>query len=127
MNLADLVLRLAGGDTTASTVTYGCYELSRFPKVQQKLRQALKEAIPDLSTPITLEQLESIPYLTWTVKEMLRMHPTLPSSLERVVPSNGASIAGYPLKGGTIVCMQAFTQHSQESVFENPDQFEPER
>lgn len=95
--------------------------------MQQKLRRALKEAIPDASTPITLETIEAIPYLDWTVKEMLRMHPTLPSSLERVVPAQGAELVGYNLKGGTIVCMQAFTQHSHEAVFPNPDKFEPER
>lgn len=58
---------------------------------------------------------------------MLRMHPTLPSSLERVVPAKGAEVAGHLLKGGTIVCMQAFTQHRQEAVFPNPEEFEPER
>ena len=108
-------------------MTYGCYELSRFPDVQKKLRQALKEAIPDASGAITLEALEAVPYLDWTVKEMLRMHPSLPSSLERVVPAQGAELAGYKLTAGTIVCMQAFTQHAQEAIFPNPYQFEPER
>lgn len=108
-------------------MTYACYELTRFPKVQEKLRAALKEAIPDVSMPITLETLESIPYLDWTVKEMLRMHPTIPSSLERVVPAKGGEVAGYHLQGGTIVCMQAFSQHRQEAIFPSPEVFEPER
>jgi cytochrome P450 len=55
------------------------------------------------------------------------MHPTLPSSLERVVPAKGADVAGHRLKGGTIVCMQAFTQHRQENIFPNAETFEPER
>ncbi|PMD43896.1 cytochrome P450 [Hyaloscypha variabilis F] len=120
-------IMLAGGDTTASTVTYACYEITRFPEVQDKLRKALKDAIPDASAPITLEMLEAIPYLDWTVKEMLRMHPTIPSSLERVVPPKGADVAGYHLEGGTIVCMQAFTQHRQEEIFPKPEEFQPER
>jgi cytochrome P450 len=125
--IAHTFTRLAGGDTTASTVTYACYEITRFPEVQDKLRKALKDAIPDASAPITLEMLEAIPYLDWTVKEMLRMHPTLPSSLERVVPPKGADVAGYHLEGGTIVCMQAFTQHRQEEIFPKPEEFQPER
>ncbi|KAK5446756.1 hypothetical protein LTS15_009689 [Exophiala xenobiotica] len=120
-------IMLAGGDTTASTVTYACYELTRFPEVQDKLRAALREAIPDPTAPIKLEVLEGIPYLDWTVKEMLRMHPTLPSTLERVVPPKGAEIAGYKLKGGTIVCMAAFIQHQREEVFPHPELFQPER
>lgn len=108
-------------------MTYACYELTRFPAAQQKLRQALKDAIPDPAAEITLEKLEAIPYLDWTVKEMLRMHPTLPSCLERVVPAQGATVAGYKLKAGSIVCMQAFTQHLQEEVFVHAETFEPQR
>lgn len=127
IQLADFLVRLAGGDTTASTVTYACYELTRFPEVQKKLRTALREAFPDPTVPIQLEDLDAIPYLEWTIKEMLRMHPTLPSTLERLVPPNGAEIAGHKLKAGTIVCMSAFVQHNQEMVFPQADVFEPER
>ena len=91
------------------------------------MRAALKEAIPDASAPIKLEDLEVCTYLDWTVKEMLRTHPTLPSTLERVVPPNGAIVAGYHLKSGTIVSMSAYIQHQQELVFPHPEIFEPER
>lgn len=119
--------RLAGSDTTATTISYACYELTRFPEVQRKLRNALKQAIPSSTQDVKLEDIESCTYLEWTVKEMLRMHPTLPSALERIVPATGATIAGHRLKGGTLVAMSAHIQHQQASVFPSPEVFEPER
>lgn len=95
--------------------------------MQEKLRAALREAILDPTKTMTLECLESVQYLDWTVKEMLRMHPTLPSALERVVPSKGATIAGHDLRPGTIVCMSAHVQHNDGSIFPHPELFEPER
>lgn len=92
-----------------------------------KLQRALKESIPDPSQAMRLEDLEACTYLDWTIKEMLRLHPTLPSILERVVPPQGAVIAGHALKKGSIVAMSAFVQHSQESIFTDPERFEPER
>lgn len=118
--------RLAGGDTTASTLTYGCWEFARNPVAQQKLIDALQEGIPNPEN-VTLQQLEGIPYLDWTVKEMLRTHPTLPSLLERVVPAKGATVAGHRLSGGAIVCMSAYIMHQNSSVFPDPTRFEPER
>lgn len=92
-----------------------------------KLQRALKESIPDLSEPMRLEDFEACTYLDWTIKEMLRLHPTLPSVLERVVPPQGAVVAGHALQKGSIVAMSAFVQHSQESIFPDPEKFEPER
>ncbi|EXL68532.1 hypothetical protein FOPG_15419 [Fusarium oxysporum f. sp. conglutinans race 2 54008] len=120
-------IMLAGGDTTAMTVIYGCYELALYPKVQQRLRDALKESIPDRNGAVELKDLESCTYLDWTIKEMLRLHPSLPSFLERVVPESGATIAGYRLEPGIVVSMSALVQHKIESIFPDPDEFVPER
>lgn len=118
--------RLAGGDTTSNTLTYGCWELARNPDAQQKLITALRQGLPDPSN-ITLQDLEAIPYLDYTVKEMLRSHPTLPSLLERVVPPKGAVINGIPLPGGTVVAMSAHTMNQNEMVFPDAGQFQPDR
>ncbi|KAF5243189.1 hypothetical protein FANTH_8287 [Fusarium anthophilum] len=119
-------IMVAGGDTTAMTVIYGCYELARRPGVQQKLRDALKQSIPDPSSTVELENLESCKYLEWTIKEMLRLHHSLLSFLERVVPESGASISGYELAPGLVVSMSALVQHRIESIFPEPEEFIPE-
>lgn len=118
--------RLAGGDTTAMTVTYGLYELAKNLPVQEKLRAALRAEMPD-AADVTLEHLEAVPYLDWTVKEMLRTHPTLPSMLERVVPAEGSQITGYHVPGGSIIRMSAWSMNKSPDVFPDPLAFQPER
>ncbi|KAF4994718.1 hypothetical protein FDECE_13025 [Fusarium decemcellulare] len=119
-------IMLASSDTTATTVTYGLYELAKNSQVQEQLRAALRDQIPD-PADMTLEKLEAVPYLDWTVKEMLRTHPTLPSLLERVVPVEGAQIAGYHVPGGSIIGMSAWTMNKSPDVFPEPLAFRPER
>ncbi|UPL02905.1 hypothetical protein LCI18_013839 [Fusarium solani-melongenae] len=119
-------IMLAGGDTTATTITYGLYELAKNPSVQEKLRAALRAEIPDPSS-VTLERLEAVPYLDWTVKEMLRTHPTLPSLLERVVPAQGAQIAGFHVPGGSVIGMSAWSMNKSPDVYPEPLAFQPER
>ncbi|KAJ2903380.1 hypothetical protein MKZ38_009957 [Zalerion maritima] len=119
-------IMLAGGDTTATTVTYGLYELALNQDVQEKLRACLRAEMPD-SADVTLKHLEAVPYLDWTVKEMLRTHPTLPSLLERVVPAGGAQIAGYHVPGGSVVGMSAWSMNKSPKVFSDPLAFQPER
>ncbi|KAL6414244.1 hypothetical protein AUP68_00762 [Ilyonectria robusta] len=118
-------IMLAGGDTTAMTVTYGLYELAKNLPVQEKLRAALRAEMPD-AMGVTLEHLEAVPYLDWTVKEMLRTHPTLPSMLERVVPPEGSQIAGYHVPGGSIIGMSAWSMNKSPDVFPDPLAFQPE-
>lgn len=124
--LTTFLNRLAGSDTTATTVTYGLYELAINQAVQDKLRASLRAEMPD-PNDITLAHLEAVPYLDWTVKEMLRTHPTLPSLLERVVPAEGAEIAGYHVSGGSVVGMSAWTMNKSPKVFPDPLAFQPER
>lgn len=118
--------RLAGSDTTGTTVTYGLYELAKNLPVQAKLRDALRAEIPN-PADVTLERLEAVPYLDWTVKEMLRTHPTLPSLLERVVPDEGARVAGYYVPGGSVIGMSAWSMNKSPDVFADPLAFLPER
>ncbi|KAL1904819.1 hypothetical protein Sste5344_009441 [Sporothrix stenoceras] len=118
-------IMLAGGDTTATTVTYGLYELAKNLPVQERLRAALRDEIPDPAN-IKLESLEAIPYLDWTIKEMLRTHPTLPSMLERVVPPGGAQIAGYHVPEGVVIGMSAWSVNKLPEVFPDPWAFQPE-
>ncbi|KAH7144106.1 cytochrome P450 [Dactylonectria estremocensis] len=118
-------IMLAGGDTTATTVTYGLYELAKNSLVQEKLRAALCAEIVN-PADVTLERLEAVPYLDWTVKEMLRTHPTLPSLLERVVPAEGAQIAGFHVPVGSIIGMSAWSMNMSPDVFPDPLVFQPE-
>ena len=67
---------LAGRDTTAGTLSFCFQELSRNPRVVQKLRREIIERVGLKRRP-TYDDLKNMPYLQHTVNETLRIYPTL--------------------------------------------------
>ncbi|KAK6365272.1 hypothetical protein LTS17_011505 [Exophiala oligosperma] len=117
----------AGSDTTANTAMFTTWELSRHPEIQEKLHLELAEEFPDPTEPLNVERLEKLPYLDGVCREGLRLHAPIPAYLERVAGEGGLDIAGSHIRQGTIVGMQAYTNHRNESVYPDPESFVPER
>ena len=65
---------LAGRDTTAVTLSWLFYELSRRPQVVEKLRQEIKSFVGFHREP-TYADLKSMRYLQHTLNEVLRLYP----------------------------------------------------
>ncbi len=71
---------------------------------------------------------DKLPFLDAVVMEGLRCTPPIPMSLPRYVPRGGREIDGFFLPEGAIVSCQAYSVHRiDETVFPNPDAFNPER
>ncbi|TKA83677.1 hypothetical protein B0A55_00297 [Friedmanniomyces simplex] len=68
---------LAGRDTTAVTLSWLFYELSRAPQVVQKLRQEIFTYVGPEQQP-TYDNLKSMRYLQHTLNEILRLYPVVP-------------------------------------------------
>lgn len=66
------------------------------------MRKELDEAAAKgkVSTPITFHEAQALPYLQACIKEGLRLHPATGLPLARVVPPEGATIAGTFFPGG---------------------------
>ncbi|XP_041353533.1 1,25-dihydroxyvitamin D(3) 24-hydroxylase, mitochondrial-like isoform X2 [Gigantopelta aegis] len=72
---ATLVELMAGAvDTTANVVQMILYELSRNPRVQQKLYDEVTGVVPEGEFP-SAAQLQNMPYLKAVIKETLRLTP----------------------------------------------------
>ncbi|KAK3674557.1 hypothetical protein LTR78_005643 [Recurvomyces mirabilis] len=68
---------LAGRDTTAVTLSWLTYELSRNPQVVQKLRQEIISTVGLEDVP-TYDNLKNMRYLQHTLNEILRLYPVVP-------------------------------------------------
>lgn len=117
----------AGSDTTANTAMFASYELARHPEIQAALHKELVTAFPDPDKPLEFSVLEKLPILDGVCREALRIHAPIPSYLERVVPSDGFQIEGYSIPRGTIIGMQAYTNHRNPQVYPQPEEFIPDR
>lgn len=84
---------IAGGDTTASTFTYGVAAITGNPQIHQKLVSELEAALTARGRKrgerLPLSELEDIPYLMAVVKESVRCAVAQPARLPRVVPDDG--------------------------------------
>lgn len=68
---------LAGRDTTAATLSWAFYELSRYPDKFARLRSEVIGAVGRTRTP-TYADLKDMAYLRHTLNETLRLYPAVP-------------------------------------------------
>jgi hypothetical protein len=69
----------AGHETTSTSTTWALYALTKHPEVQNKLRQELLES--GLGDEPSMADLDKLPYLDNVVRESLRVHPAVPSTV----------------------------------------------
>jgi cytochrome P450 len=119
--------RFAGSDTTAIALRSIFYHLCKCPRVYQAAVQELDSAT-ELSSPITFEQGQHLPYIQACIKEGLRLQPAVGMLLERIVPKGGATLDGIFFPAGTIVGINPWVVAIDKSVYgQNAQEFRPER
>ena len=116
-------LVFAGTDTTGTTLTYLFWELACNQNWQDQLRDELR----NVSATAKYQTLKDLPILDAVVHEGLRLHPPVPASLPRIVPSSGGQLCGYFVPPKAIVSMQCYTTQRDPKVFPNPAVFAPDR
>lgn len=116
---------IAGADTTAHTLTYLVWQLSKAENISIKKR--LLEELSSLKDGFTNEDLKPLPYLQCVISETLRLHAPAPGALPRDVPPGGAEVDGIWLEEGTVAVTQPFCLHRNADVFPEPEKFNPSR
>lgn len=86
----------AGSDTTAITLSAIIYYLLKNQYALKKLREEIDEFARQgkISDPVTYQEAQKMPYLQAVIKEALRIHPATGQVLARIVPAEGAVLAG---------------------------------
>jgi cytochrome P450 len=62
-------LLIAGSDTTATTLTYACVNLSQQPDLWEKIYQEVLPLYKDRNTIVRSKDIETLPFLTACIKE----------------------------------------------------------
>ncbi|PWY94044.1 cytochrome P450 [Aspergillus sclerotioniger CBS 115572] len=114
---------VAGSDTTAITLTYLTWAVCKAPAIRQALVAELA-ALPDQFSD---KDLRDLPYMNQVIDETLRLYPAVPCDLHRIVPSQGATLGGHWVPGGSNVTTQLWSLHRDPDVFAHPERFDPSR
>jgi tryprostatin B 6-hydroxylase len=89
---------VAGSDTTAATLTYLFYHLAQEPAIVEQIREELR--------PLTQgewhdKDIHNCATLNGAINEALRLHPPVPSGVQRTTPKEGMHIGETFIPGGT--------------------------
>ncbi|KAK7700182.1 hypothetical protein SLS57_012180 [Botryosphaeria dothidea] len=117
---------VAGSDTTAATLTHTFYHLAASPTHQSRLLAELRPLIqPDGS--LRHRDIQDLPHLNGIINEALRLHPAVPTALQRVTPPEGLVVDGAHVPGNAIVWCPAYAIGRSAAAYVEPDAFCPER
>lgn len=115
------LMLIAGTGNTSKLTAYLLDALARYPDWTKKLR----EEIGDFNPSKFAEGMKHFPLLKATIMETERMFPAAPV-LPRV-PSEDIDFLGYPIAAGTRCLHLASLMHFDDTVYEEPFAFKPQR
>jgi hypothetical protein len=106
-----------------TALTYLVWSVTRDLTISDSLVRELQSLPDDFSH----HHVHNLPYLNMVIEETLRLYSPVASGLPRLVPREGAELAGYWLPGGATVCSQAYSIHRDPVIYPQPERFEPSR
>jgi cytochrome P450 len=118
-----MTLFLAGHETTALTLAWTWYLLSKNPAAETRLHEELRDVLG--GRPPDVADLARLPYLHAVVSEVLRLYP--PAYLLARTAIAPFSIGGYDFGPGETVLMSQWVMHRDARYYDEPDAFRPER
>ncbi|KAI0206402.1 cytochrome P450 [Astrocystis sublimbata] len=129
-NLADQLMTFlaAGHETTASSMTWAIYMLSRYPEIQDRLRREVREHLPsvDSDVEITSLDIDHMPYLNAVCNEVLRYYAPVPITLREAALDT--EILGHKIPKGVRVMLAPWATNFDESQWgADAHKFNPER
>ncbi len=113
----------AGHETTASTLTWALYELSLRPDLQAAV--AAEGGALGMANEGLVTSLQSMPTTEAVMHETLRMYPAGISIVRSA--KRTTELAGKKLRRGTLVMIPVYSIQRSESLWENPNEFNPNR
>nr|XP_017218301.1 PREDICTED: cytochrome P450 71A26-like [Daucus carota subsp. sativus] len=116
---------IGGTDTTYTVLEWAMAELLRHPEVMKKVQNELR-LIGRNRSAILAQDDEKMPYLKAVIKETLRMHPPIPLLIPREA-RNDVNVMGYDIEAGTMVLISAHAIGREPALWDEPDEFRPER
>ncbi|XP_062010762.1 cytochrome P450 704C1-like [Rosa rugosa] len=126
---------IAGKDTVATTLSWLFYMLCKYPRIQEKIAQEVREAtnlkdnssVDELAASLTEEVLDKMQYLHAALTETLRLYPAVPVNA-KVCFSDDTWPDGFSVKKGDMVAYQPYAMGRMKFLWgDDAEEFRPER
>ncbi|OVA20570.1 Cytochrome P450 [Macleaya cordata] len=116
---------VSGSDTFGTTIKWTMAELIKNPRVMKKAQEEIRRVVGKKST-VDKEDIYQMDYLKSIVKESLRLHAPVPTLVPRE-SSKRTKLEGYDIPPNTRVFINAWAIHRDSKLWDNPEEFHPER
>ncbi|PIA38227.1 hypothetical protein AQUCO_02800121v1 [Aquilegia coerulea] len=116
---------IGGTNTSETTIEWAMSLLVNHPEVLKKARDEIDTQV-GFERLVKEEDLSKLPYLKCIVSETFRMFPPLPLVLPHE-SSQDCKLGGYDVPRGTIILANAWAVHRDPKVWDEPNNFKPER
>ncbi|KAK9371396.1 cytochrome P450 [Lipomyces kononenkoae] len=117
----------AGNSTIGAALTNTVFHLAKNPNIQAKLQLLLDECMAEDVVVPNHDMIKDCQYLRACIDESLRDKPPVGIGLPRLLPPEGATIAGHFVPGNTTVSAATWTIHHDPHLFPEPFKYRPER
>ena len=120
-----LTMLLAGEDTTANTLAWAVWFLSRHPQALQRAREEVRAALGGGQLPSRYEQMSALDFVEACVHETMRLKPVAPLNVCEAV--RDTTVAGVEVKKGEFVMCLMRPGATDERNFPSSQAYDPTR
>ncbi|CAN1245189.1 Cytochrome P450 736A117, partial [Linum grandiflorum] len=116
----------AGMDTTSTALEWTMTEILKNPRVMNKLQYEIRTITGNERRNVTEDDIKQMRYLKAVLKESLRLHLPFPLLTPRE-SSRDVRVLGYDVPAKTRVIINAWAIARDPMIWEEPEEFRPER
>jgi cytochrome P450 len=120
-----LTMLLAGEDTTANTLAWMIYLLTRNPGAMRRARDEVRAVIGAQALPTQYEQLSALPFVEGCAHETMRLKPVAPILI--IQAARDSVVADIRIPAGQLVMLLMRPAATEERHFPNAQAFDPAR
>ncbi|KAM3249822.1 hypothetical protein P3L10_011592 [Capsicum annuum] len=117
---------LAGSSTTAAVVIWTMTALMKNPKAMKKVQEEIRKSIQKNGNIVNENDIQNLPYLKAVIKEAFRLYPPTPLLIPRELMMK-STLEGYEIQPKTIIHVNVWAIARDPEIWENPEEFIPER
>lgn len=118
-----MTLLVAGHESTALTLTWTLYLISRYPMIEQRLHRELDRTLEGRRP--TLGDFRQLSYLSQVIQESMRLYPAF--WVFTRTPKEDDVIGGYRIPAGSVLLISCYVTHRDRRFWDNPEGVDPDR